>query len=175
MTHFESVCIHRKATVGEGRFVTFVAAVCDPASSCVELLSAGHGPLLLFVSKEDRFEQMGAQGLPLGIMPSLISEPPRVLELNSGDMLVLVTDGFFEWANAQEELFGLQRMQDVIRISKDKTPRKLISDLYQAVIAFSGGTKQQDDLTAVIIKRTSKEQAECEPISNESGPVIAVD
>ena len=63
--------------VGEGRFVTFVAAVCDPASSCVQLLSAGHGPLLLYVSKEDRFEQMGAQGLPLGIVPSLVYEPPR--------------------------------------------------------------------------------------------------
>jgi serine phosphatase RsbU (regulator of sigma subunit) len=161
--------------VGEGRFVTFVAAVCDPASSCVQLLSAGHGPLLLFVSKEDRFEQMGAQGLPLGIVSSLISEPPRVLELNSGDILVLVTDGFFEWANAQEELFGLQRMQDVIRTSKNKTPRELISDLYQAVIAFSGGTKQQDDLTAVIIKRTSKKQTERAPISAESGPVVAVD
>jgi serine phosphatase RsbU (regulator of sigma subunit) len=114
--------------VGEGRFVTFVAAVCDPASSCVQLLSAGRGPLLLFVSKEDRFEQMGAQRPPLGIVPSLISEPPRVLELNSGDMLVLVTDGFFEWGNAQEELFGLQRMHDVIRISKDKTRSELLSD-----------------------------------------------
>jgi serine phosphatase RsbU (regulator of sigma subunit) len=161
--------------VGEGRFVTFVAAVCDPASSSVQLLSSGHGPLLLFVSKEDRFEQMGAQGLPLGIVPSLISEPPRVLDFNSGDILVLVTDGFFEWANAQEELFGLQRMQDVIRTSKNKTPRELISDLYQAVIAFSGGTKQQDDLTAVIIKRTSKKQTERAPISAESGPVVAVD
>jgi serine phosphatase RsbU (regulator of sigma subunit) len=133
-----------------------------------------HGPLLLYVSKEDRFEQMGAQGLPLGIVPSLVYEPPRVLELNSGDMLVLVTDGFFEWANAQEESFGLQRMQNVIRISKDKTSRELISDLHQAVIAFSGDTKQ-DDLTAVIIKRTSKKQTERAALSTESSPIVAVD
>ena len=66
-------------------------------------------------------------------------------------------------------------MQDVIRLSKDETPRELISDLHQAVIAFSGGTKQQDDLTAVTIKRTSKKQAERAPISAESGPVVAVD
>jgi serine/threonine protein phosphatase PrpC len=97
-----------------------------------------------------------------------------LLELNSGDMLVLVTDGFFEWANAQEESFGLQRMQNVIRISKDKTSRELISDLHQAVISFSGDTKQ-DDLTAVIIKRTSKKQTERAALSTESSPIVAVD
>ena len=140
--------------IGEGRFVTFVAAVCTPGNSRVELLSAGHGPLFLYVLKEDRFEEMGSQGLPLGIVASMISEPPQVLELNRGDLLVLATDGFFEWANSQGELFGPKRLQEVIRASKERQPREIISDLYQATIAFSGGTKQQDDLTAVIIKRT---------------------
>src|SRR5262252_1641276 len=53
--------------IGEGRFVTFVAAVCVPGSPRVELLSAGHGPLLIYVFSQDGFEQIGAQGLPLGI------------------------------------------------------------------------------------------------------------
>jgi serine phosphatase RsbU (regulator of sigma subunit) len=140
--------------IGEGRFVTFVAAVCAPGSPFIELLSAGHGPLFLYVLREDSFEEMGAQGLPLGIVATLVSEPPRVLELNHGDLLVLATDGFFEWANLQGELFGPKRLEEVIRTSKEKHPREIISALYQATIAFSGGTKQQDDLTAVIIKRT---------------------
>jgi serine phosphatase RsbU (regulator of sigma subunit) len=140
--------------IGEGRFVTFVAAVCAPGSPRVELLSAGHGPLFLYVLKEDCFEEMGAQGLPLGIVARLVSEPPQVLELNRGDMLVLATDGFFEWANSQGELFGPKRLEEAIRTSKEKQPREIISALYQATIAFSNGTKQQDDLTVVIIKRT---------------------
>jgi serine phosphatase RsbU (regulator of sigma subunit) len=140
--------------IGEGRFVTFVAAVCDPGSPRVELLSAGHGPLFLYVLKEDSFKEMGAQGLPLGIVATMVSEPPEVLELNRGDLLVLATDGFFEWANSKEELFGPQRLEEVIRTSKEQHPREIISALYQATIAFSDGTKQQDDLTVVIIKRT---------------------
>jgi serine phosphatase RsbU (regulator of sigma subunit) len=140
--------------IGEGRFVTFVAAVCAPGSPRVELLSAGHGPLFLYVLKEDSFEEMGAQGLPLGIVARLVSEPAQVLELNRGDLLVLATDGFFEWANSQGELFCPKRLEEVIRASKEKQPREIISTLYQATIAFSGGTKQQDDLTVVIIKRT---------------------
>jgi serine phosphatase RsbU (regulator of sigma subunit) len=140
--------------IGEGRFVTFVAAVCAPGSPRVELLSAGHGPLFLYALKEDSFEEMGAQGLPLGIVATLVSEPPQILELNRGDLLVLATDGFFEWANSQGELFGPKRLEEVIRASKEMQPKEIISALYQATIAFSGGTKQQDDLTAVIIKRT---------------------
>ena len=139
--------------VGPRRFVTFVATICTPGSSRVELLSAGHGPLFLYWLRDDRFDAMPAQGLPLGLMPDLGSDPPKVLEFNSGDLLVITTDGFFEWANAQEEQFGEERMEDVIRASREKPPSEIISALYKAVIEFSGGTPQDDDLTAVVIKR----------------------
>jgi len=137
----------------EGRFVTFVAAICSPSDSRVQLLSAGHGPLFLYFLKEDRFEQRPAQGLPLGISPRLISEPPLTVELNPGDMLVLATDGFFEWANAQGDQFEPKRVEETIRRSREKPPGEIISTLYRAVVEFSGGTKQQDDATAVVIKR----------------------
>lgn len=140
--------------VGEGRFVTFVAAVCGPGDSKVELLSAGHGPLFVYMLREDRFDEMGAQGLPFGISPILVSDPPRILEFSRGDMLVLTTDGFFEWAKADGELFGIKRMEETIRASKEEHPREIIKALYEAVLEFSGGTTQQDDLTAVVIKRT---------------------
>jgi serine phosphatase RsbU (regulator of sigma subunit) len=45
-------------------------------------------------------------------------------------------------------------MQEKIRAWKDKPPNEIISNLYRAVIDFSGGTGQQDDLTAIVIKRT---------------------
>ena len=142
------------ADLKEGRFVTFVAAVCTPNSSRVELLSAGHGPLFLYLLKHDCFEKMDAQGLPLGISASFDSDPALCLDLEHGDMLVLATDGFYEWANAQGEQFGAQRMEEKIRASKEKPPSEIISYLYRAVVEFSGGTEQKDDLTAIIIKRT---------------------
>lgn len=138
--------------IGSARFVTFVAAICSPDKP-VELLSAGHGPLFLYWLQEDRFDAFDAQALPLGIMTDLESDPPKILDLQPGDMLVLSTDGFFEWANAEGEQFGVERMQQTIRASRDLHPMEIISALYNAVIGFSGGTKQMDDLTAVIIKR----------------------
>jgi serine phosphatase RsbU (regulator of sigma subunit) len=138
---------------GEGRFVTFVAATCSPISSQVELLSAGHGPLFVYWLREDRFDAMAAQGLPLGLMPDLTSEPPKILNFQSGDLLVLTTDGFFEWANAKNEQFGAKRLEDAIRASREKSPAEIIAGLYKAVVEFSEGTEQADDLTAVVIKR----------------------
>jgi serine phosphatase RsbU (regulator of sigma subunit) len=67
-------------------------------------------------------------------------------------LLVLTTDGFFEWANTRDEQFGAKRMEDTIRASRERPPAEIIAALYKAVIEFSEGTKQADDLTAVIIK-----------------------
>ena len=150
---FEHINQALGADMGAGRFATFVAAVCSPRCSDVELLSAGHGPLFVYSSSSNRFTEMNAHGLPLGMFPSFQSDPPTRLKLDSGDLVLLATDGFFEWENDQGEAFGVQRMEDVIRAFRDSAPHDIIARLYQAVVKFSNGTRQQDDLTAVIIKR----------------------
>lgn len=150
---FEHINQALGADLGAGRFATFVAAVCRPGSSDVQLLSAGHGPLFVYSNSSDHFTEMNAHALPLGILPSFQSDPPTQLELHTGDMVLLATDGFFEWENDQGEAFGVQRMEDVIRSFRTSHPSDIIAALYQAVVKFSNGTTQQDDLTAVIIKR----------------------
>ena len=154
MAAMERINASLASDLREGRFVTFVAAICSSEKSAVELLSAGHGPLFVYTLQKDHFEAMNAQGLPLGVSSSLMSDPPKILEMNTGDMLVLATDGFFEWANAQGEQFGDERLEQTIRASKEMHPNEIIKALYRAVIEFSGGTEQKDDLTAIIIKRT---------------------
>jgi serine phosphatase RsbU (regulator of sigma subunit) len=141
------------ADLTTGRFVTFVAAVCCPHCSEMEMLSAGHGPLFVYSRPEDRFTELDAHALPLGILPSFASEPPTRLQLQSGDLVLLATDGFFEWEDDHGEQFGVQRTEEVIRASRDGPSSEIIARLYDAVIRFSNGTKQQDDLTAVVIKR----------------------
>ncbi len=136
-----------------GRFATFVAAVCSGDLGKVELLSAGHGPLFVYSSVRDTFDELEAQAIPLGLLPDLNSGAPVVLNMEPGDMIVLATDGFFEWEDADEEQFGIVRMTQTIRASKHLPPEEIIAELYTAVKAFANGTKQMDDLTAVVIKR----------------------
>jgi serine phosphatase RsbU (regulator of sigma subunit) len=136
-----------------GRFVTFVAAVCCAGCPELEILSAGHGPLFIYARAKDEFTNMNAHGLPFGILPAFQCDPATRLKLERGDLVVLATDGFFEWENAQGQDFGLERMRNVLRKSRDLASADIITELYRAAKEFSNGSKQQDDLTAVVIKR----------------------
>jgi len=138
-----------------GRFATFVAAVCSGDTGRVEMLSAGHGPLFVYSSASDAFKEFGAQAIPLGLLPELNCSDSVVLNMEVGDMVVLATDGFFEWENAEAEQFGEERMTKSLRESRDLPPEEIIAELYKAVKAFAKGTKQMDDLTAVVIKRVA--------------------
>lgn len=152
-TAFQHINQALGADLMTGRFVTFVAAVCGPDSPNVQILSAGHGPLFIYSHSEDRFIETNTQAVPFGILPVFHADPPAQFRLDSGDLVVLPTDGFFEWESAEGEQFGIERMEEVIRASRQLAPAEIIAQLYDAVTRFSNGTKQQDDLTAVIIKR----------------------
>lgn len=101
----------------------------------------------------DRFIEMNAHALPFGILPPFQADPPTHLQLQSGDLLFLRTDGFFERDNDQGEQFGLSRLEGVVRACRNFPSAQIITQLYESAGAFSNGAKQQDDLTAVVIKR----------------------
>jgi len=136
-----------------GKLVTFVAAALEPTEGQLELLSAGHGPLLLYTAADDRVQAFEAHGIPFGIFPTMPYGPAQKIRLAAGDLLVLLTDGFFEWEDAGHEDFGIARLQEAIRAARDLPASQVISSLHEAVVRFAGGTRQLDDLTAVVVKR----------------------
>jgi serine phosphatase RsbU (regulator of sigma subunit) len=136
------------------KFVTLAAAVLDAQYGSGQLISAGHGPLLFYSAAEDAFYSLEAQGPPLGLLPRIRYAGPEKLKFDRGDILVLVTDGFVEFANAADEEFGAGRVQEVIRANRDKAPAEMISELRSAVTKFAGGSRQLDDLTALIVKKS---------------------
>jgi serine phosphatase RsbU (regulator of sigma subunit) len=139
--------------LADDRFVTFAVVFLNPARSEVKVLSAGHGPILCYRRASNKLENFEAQGIPLGMIAGMPYEDSRLKCLKSGDMIVLVTDGFYEWQNPEAEEFGLDRLRDTIREARDCSANEVIARLYTAVTDFSRGTKQEDDLTAVVIKR----------------------
>ena len=135
------------------RFVTFVVALLDLRNSSIEMLSAGHGPLFLYTAANELLQNFNAHNIPLGLIPDIKYDPPQLIHMEPGDMLVLLTDGFFEWMNADGQQFGLDRLQQAILETKDLPAEEIISRLYSRVKQFVGDQPQQDDLTVVIIKR----------------------
>lgn len=139
--------------VSEGRFVTFAIAILDARSGECELLSAGHGPILLYRASGGTVEEFDGDGVPLGVLPDETYATPRKLWLEPGDTLVFVTDGFFEWAAPTGELYGTERLRECVRSSARMPAAEMIARLDADVQRFGAGAPQNDDMIAVIIRR----------------------
>jgi serine phosphatase RsbU (regulator of sigma subunit) len=135
------------------QFVTFAVVFLDPGNARVQVLSAGHGPILWYKRASDEIANLEAQGIPLGMIGGIKYSRGTEGSLGPGDMLVIVTDGFYEWENPEGEQFGLTRLETVIRESSDCNAEDIIARLRSAVETFCRGTEQKDDLTAVVLKR----------------------
>lgn len=134
-------------------FITFVAAVLRPNHDEVELVSAGHGPILHYVATTRQIVASRADGVPLGIDPTLNVSDARRIQLASGDLLILVTDGFHEWQAPQGDRFGVERLGESIKRNAHLHPAEAVDAILKDVEAFVGDTPQDDDLTIVIVKR----------------------
>ncbi|MEM6315278.1 MAG: PP2C family protein-serine/threonine phosphatase, partial [Planctomycetota bacterium] len=140
--------------LGDGRFVTFAAVVITPGSDRVLSVSAGHGPLLVRRGGDRAVESFGADTLPLCVIESDDDVDAVAHQLPPGDTFLLLTDGFFEWANAGGEQFGTQRLRDSLARHGNEPGQRLIDGLLADVERFTAGTPQPDDLTAVVIRRS---------------------
>lgn len=140
------------ADTPDGRFVTAAVCVLDPRTRTMEMLSAGQAPLLFYEAKTGEVHNWDADSFPFGVDPDVKYTDPRVIRFEPGDTLVLATDGFFEWANADRQLFGTDRMIDAVKRNAHLQPDEMIKEYYDEVRTFGAGVAQNDDLTAVIIK-----------------------
>lgn len=136
-----------------GRFVTFVAVLIEPRTDRVELISAGHGPIFHYVAAEHRLDEIDSTNVPLGLMPGAKYHPAVERHLARGDALILLTDGFHEWADAQGTLFGMDRLRETMLELARLPSDQIIAELYRKIHEFAQGSPQVDDVTAVIVKR----------------------
>jgi phosphoserine phosphatase RsbU/P len=136
----------------EDRFITLFFALYEPSTGRLRYNSAGHGPTLLYHDATKTVEELPPHGCPLGVAPDMPKAETEVW-LAPGDILAIFTDGFMEWADEAEVQFGNDRLGASLTRHRDLTASKIIAAIYADVLAFTGGTPQPDDLTAVILKR----------------------
>lgn len=139
-----------------GRFVTMVSVLLRPNEQRIALLSAGHGPIVMYVGNRGTVEELQPGDLPLAIDADVSFGPADTITMSPGDVLALVTDGFVEWSRPGgadgDEQYSLERLQDSLRRHAALPAVALIDAIRADVLAFAGPTPQQDDLTIVVIK-----------------------
>lgn len=137
-----------------GLFVTTFYAVLETRTGQLTYANGGHNYPLRYETATGQIHPLRAQGIVLGIVP----EPQfdqLSLQLSPGDVLLLYTDGVTEAMNPERELFGDERLAAVLRAHHQRSPQEIINAVLDAVNSFAGGQSQADDITMVVIKRTS--------------------
>lgn len=136
-----------------GHFVAFLLTAIDPERRVITFANAGQTrPLLKSGSTLTWLEPSGVR-FPLGMQQDSTYDD-RAVPLQRGDTLFMLTDGFTEAMNEQQEMFGTEMIEDVLRQpGMDALPARLIIDrLVTAVRNFAGSTPQHDDMTIVVVK-----------------------
>jgi serine phosphatase RsbU (regulator of sigma subunit) len=133
------------------RFVTLFIAELDPKSGILNYINAGHNPPI--VGRADgRVEQLESGGFPLGLMPAAEYEVGNV-HLDSGDSLVIYSDGVSEANNLNEDEFGMERLTSVISKNIKASASGMRDKIESALSDFTQTAPANDDITLVIVKR----------------------
>lgn len=154
-TAFVQVNDQLAQTLHDGRFVTAFIGLLDPRSHRVRYLSGGQGPILHFQAATGACVRYTSTSFPMGVMPIARLRPAVTIELAPGDVLALLTDGVFEYENANGLQYGVGRVERVLAAHRGVPASGLARALLDDLHAFAGGTLQEDDITMVLVKRDS--------------------
>ena len=136
----------------DDRFVTMVIALIDPRTQTLTLVNAGHMPPMLRNANGEVIEIGGdITGLPVGVMDDYQFEAYQ-RELEPGDFVTIFTDGFSEAMNSNRDLYGIEKMIEVLS-NKEVGPYELGKHLLDDVRTFAGDFPQSDDMCLVCFGR----------------------
>lgn len=119
----------------------------DTENHTLAYANAGHNPPFLFRAREGVFIKLDADGLLMGVKTDVCFEENFTL-VESGDILILYTDGVTEAENAEGELFGTGRLCGVIAEHSERHPKEIMAAIFQELTPFT----LSDDVAMIIFK-----------------------
>jgi sigma-B regulation protein RsbU (phosphoserine phosphatase) len=146
--------VHVLRSTPESKFVTIFLAYLR-SSGELEWVSAGHNPVLLF-GPSGACSQLRAIGPPLGLLPD-VKYPASRAELAPGSVLLAYTDGMSEAPAPGEDGadFGIEGIASLATAHRGLNMERLVSELFAAVTAHTGGAPAHDDRTVLAASRIS--------------------
>lgn len=131
-------------------FVTLCYTRFDLRRRRLELIDCGHTRSLHYVRATETIEFLQGDNLPLGWSVDEVYQAQTV-PLAAGDLFFFYSDGVTEARRADGELFGEERLAELIRQYGKETPAQLIEQLRLTLAAFSGAETFADDLSCVVV------------------------
>jgi serine phosphatase RsbU (regulator of sigma subunit) len=136
-----------------GFFASLFYAEYEPASRMLQYANAGHNPPIVVRPRTECCElfHLRAQGVPVGMYPEAQFKSTS-FQLAKDDILVAYTDGITEAANPSGQLWGMERLENLLRSCSKLAPDEIIERVLAEVSEFANGEPQRDDVTLVVMK-----------------------
>jgi sigma-B regulation protein RsbU (phosphoserine phosphatase) len=150
-----------------GRYATVFFGILD-SSGHLEFINAGH-PSPLLLRKGDASESFTEGSFPVGLVPEA-EYTAACLKLEPGDTLVLFSDGVTEAMDPEEQLYGVPRLQEVLKGMSHLALPDLQKRILESVETFTRGARQADDLTLLLVRYRA---AETNAITDTDAPPIS--
>ena len=132
------------------RFTTAFIAEYDPVSRSLSYVNAGHNNPILR-RRSGAIERLTIGGMPTGIMEDAPYECGATT-LESGDWLVIFTDGVVEAENNRQEEYGEDRFVAMLHAGVLLTPAAMLNSILVDLDRFAGNAPQHDDVTCMLLK-----------------------
>lgn len=138
------------AGVETGVFMSLILLVLDPRDRTLVYVNGGHPPIALV--RENGIEELEKTGMVLGVVEGQEYQVNGPIQLSSGDSIFIRTDGVDETMNEGREVFGEERLKELLVANRDKSAETMLEQLSNALSEYAGGLPQEDDVTMIALK-----------------------
>lgn len=152
VSSLNKVLVQRSAS---NRFITLFCATLAPDGQFT-YINAGHNlPILARATGET--ETLTTKSVLLGAF-DFVEYKPRQTRLTLGDVVVMYTDGVTEAVNAENQMFGDERLERLVKESVNLSAEEIKRWILDEVLRFTTGLPQGDDITLIVLKMGSVPQ-----------------
>jgi sigma-B regulation protein RsbU (phosphoserine phosphatase) len=147
------------------RFASMFWCVYDEPLHSLRYVNAGHCPPFLISKRDEKLmiTRLDKGGPVLGLFPDAPYEATSV-DVSSGGLLVMYSDGLVEAANREGDEYGDDRLTELLHRHADETPAQLRESIKTSLALFASEANAQDDLTFAVIRfGTETRQVQHEP------------
>ena len=135
-----------------GQFMTLFFFLFAPGARELQWVRAGHDPALLYDPATDSFEMLKGEGVALGLSGDYVYRSYRRDHCAAGQIILVGTDGVWETRNAANEMFGKQRVRELMRRHARSDARRIRDEILNALRLFLGSRRAEDDITLMVVK-----------------------
>ena len=132
------------------KFSTFFLGIFNETTAMLRYTNAGHLPPILI--RNGQASLLNVDGMVVGAFP-FAQYGETSLRLDPGDLLLFYTDGISEPQNEYGEMYGEERLIEIVKRNANRSDAQIIKSVMTAVSDWTGSPELQDDMTILILRR----------------------